>query len=52
MLLNSMFSPTGNHIIAVVKVSEEHESLANVIYDVNSLEKREGNQNRWTDDWP
>ena len=43
MLLNSIFSPTGNHTIAVVKVSEEHqtlkESLANVIYDVNSLVK-------------
>lgn len=37
------FSPTGNHTIAVVKVSEEQqalkEPLANVIYDVNSLVK-------------
>ena len=43
MLLNSIFSPTGNHTIAVVKESEEHqtlkESLANVTYDVNSLVK-------------
>ena len=43
MLLSSIFSPTGNHTIAVVKESEEHqtlkESLANVIYDVNSLVK-------------
>ena len=41
MLLNSIFSPIGNHTIAVVKESEEHqtlkESLANVIYDVNSV---------------
>ena len=35
MLLNSIFSPIGNHTIAVVKESEEHQ--ANVIYDVNSL---------------
>ena len=43
MLLNSIFSPTGNHTIAVVQESEEHqtlkESLANVTYDVNSLVK-------------